>query len=202
VLTPEPGTVVGGKHRILHALGEGGMGTVYAAENLLTLKRMAIKWLHPRLIAVQEASQRLLHEARATARIRHRNVVDIYDVVLEGESVFLVMELLLGEQLSTFLAREQLTIHEVIALLLPAMRGVAAAHAAGVVHRDIKPDNILLAREAGSSDLVPTVIDFGISRVFEADGARLTRSGMTMGTPRYVSYEQRGSVFAGISVDV
>jgi eukaryotic-like serine/threonine-protein kinase len=190
VLTPEPGTIVGGKYRMLHALGEGGMGTVYAAENLLTLKRAAIKWLHPRLIAVQEASQRLLHEARATARIRHRNVVDIYDVVLEGESVFLVMELLLGEQLSTFLAREQLAVHEVIALLLPAMRGVAAAHAVGVVHRDIKPDNIFLAREAGSGELAPKVIDFGISRIFEADGTRLTRSGMTMGTPRYVSYEQ------------
>ncbi len=190
MLTPEPGTIVGEKYRILRLLGEGGMGTVYEAENTLTLKRAAIKRLHPRLVAVEEAGKRLLHEARAMARIHHRNVVDIYDVVLEASSVFLVMELLRGEQLSDWLTRESLSMHEVVALLLPAMRGVAAAHAAGVIHRDIKPDNIFLVREPGSDAITPKVIDFGISRLFEADGGRLTRSGMTMGTPRYVSYEQ------------
>jgi serine/threonine-protein kinase len=131
-----------------------------------------------------------LHEARAAARIRHRNVVDVYDVVTEGSSVFLVMELLEGEQLSVRLASHELMLPDLIRLLLPAMAGVAAAHAAHVVHRDIKPDNIFLAREDGTNEMVPKIIDFGISRVFEADGSRLTRSGMTMGTPKYVSYEQ------------
>jgi eukaryotic-like serine/threonine-protein kinase len=190
VLTPQPGTVVGQKYRILRTLGEGGMGTVYEAENALTLKHAAIKWLHPRLIEVEDAAKRLLHEARATARIRHRNVVDIYDVVAEDGSVFLVMELLEGEQLSARLASEELLLPDLIQLLLPALEGVAAAHAVHVVHRDIKPDNIFLARAHGTGEIVPKIIDFGISRVFEADGSRLTRSGMTMGTPKYVSYEQ------------
>jgi len=111
VLTPVPGTIVGQKYRILRTLGEGGMGTVYEAENSLTLKRAAIKWLHPRLLEIEEASKRLLHEARAAARIRHRNVVDVYDVVTEGSSVFLVMELLEGEQLSVRLASDELMLH-------------------------------------------------------------------------------------------
>lgn len=188
--TPTPGMIVGGKYRLLRPLGEGGMGAVYEAQNTLTLKRAAIKWMHPRVHAVPGAAKRLLYEARACARIRHRNVVDLYDVLMEGDSVFLVMELLTGEPLSRYLERVSVHVHDLVRLLLPAMRGVAAAHAAGVVHRDIKPDNIFLVHDDGSDELVPKVIDFGISLLVEPDQSRLTRSGMTMGTPRYVSYEQ------------
>lgn len=188
---PIPGMVVGGKYRILRLLGEGGMGSVFEAENTLTLKRAAIKWLHPHLHPARDASKRMLHEARATARIHHRNVVDIYDVVLDAGSVFLVMELLVGEGLTVHLERNKLLLHELIALLIPAMRGVAAAHAAGVVHRDIKPENIFLSLESDGRTLSPKVIDFGICRIFDgSEAGRLTRSGITMGTPRYVSFEQ------------
>jgi serine/threonine protein kinase len=190
-VVPELGTVLGGKYRILRILGEGGMGVVFEAENVLTLKRSAIKWLHPQLVAHEEAYSRVLHEARASARIRHHNVVDVYDVVSDGDSIFLVMELLIGEPLSALIARGGLVMDRFIALLLPAMRAVAAAHAVGVIHRDIKPENIFLVSEAGQPAAVPKVIDFGISKVIDpALGAHLTRSGVTMGTPKYVSYEQ------------
>ncbi|HVZ31628.1 MAG TPA: serine/threonine-protein kinase [Polyangiaceae bacterium] len=190
VSTPELDSIVGGKYRLVRALGAGGMGTVYEAENVLTLKRAAIKWLHPQFAGNEQAYQRVIHEARASSRIRHENVVDVYDVVHEGDSIFLVMELLIGEPLADLLAREPPALHELIALLLPAMRGLAAAHAAGVVHRDIKPENIFLAQKPGYSAPVPKIIDFGISKVFDPESANLTRSGVTMGTPKYVSYEQ------------
>jgi len=188
---PEIGSVVAGKYRLLDSLGEGGMGAVFEAEHVLTHKHAAIKWLHAGHLGHEEVLRRLLHEARASARVRHHNVVDVYDVLTEGRAVALVMELLIGEPLSTRMARGGLSFHELLQLLLPAMRGVAAAHAAGVVHRDVKPDNIFLAREAGHEGPVPKVIDFGISKVTDkgAEGGA-TRSGLTMGTPRYVSYEQ------------
>jgi serine/threonine protein kinase len=187
---PELGQIVGGKYQLLCELGRGGMATVFEAENTLTLKRAAVKWLHPQYHDEGQGLQRVIREARAASRIRHENVVDVYDVVEEGSSVYLVMELLHGELLSTLLDREDLPVHELVALLVPAMRGVLAAHAAGVVHRDIKPDNIFLARESEQERPVPKVIDFGISKVTEADPSNQTRTGVTMGTPRYASYEQ------------
>ena len=190
-MVPELGEILGGKYRILRILGEGGMGAVYEAENVLTLKRAAIKRLHAQLLAHDQGYQRVLHEARASARIRHRNVVDVYDVVSEGDAICLVMELLIGEPLSALIARGGLCLHDYVSLLLPAMEGVAAAHAVGVVHRDIKPENIFLVNEPGLPQPVPKVIDFGISKVTDpGDAPNLTRSGITMGTPRYVSYEQ------------
>ena len=188
---PTLGSTVGGKYKLLRALGEGGMGTVYEVEHVLTHKRAAIKWVHPQTGSSDSAHDRLLHEARATSRIHHRNVVDVYDVLREDDAVCLVMQLLVGEPLSELIARGPMPFTDFIALLLPAMRGVAAAHAAGVIHRDIKPDNIFLTKEPGQPEVVPKVIDFGISKVFDAASPnQLTRSGITMGTPKYVSYEQ------------
>ena len=187
---PELGAIVGGKYRLLRQLGEGGMATVFEVENTLTLKRAAIKWVHPQFADPAGGLSRLVHEARASSRVDHENVVNVYDVLEEGSSVFLVMELLEGEPLTCLLERADLPIHALIALLLSAMRGVAAAHAVGVVHRDIKPDNIFLAQTAGYDVSVAKVIDFGISKMFDPDTAHVTRSGITMGTPRYVSYEQ------------
>jgi serine/threonine-protein kinase len=187
---PACGSLVGGKYRILRSIGEGGMGAVFEAENVLTLKRAAVKWLHPRFMPRASAQERMMREARATSRIRHRNVVDLYDVVLEGSAVVLVMELLTGELLADRLRRGPTTLHELVSWLLPAMEGVAAAHAVGVVHRDIKPENIFLARETVHEEVVPKVIDFGISKTTGNDLARLTQSGMALGTPRYISFEQ------------
>jgi eukaryotic-like serine/threonine-protein kinase len=190
----EPGTELdGGKYRIVRQLGRGGMGAVYEAVNVHTRKRVAIKCLLPSLaLSSPSATERLVREAEASCRVRHPNVVDVYDIVRDGPSVFLIMEYLEGETLSAAIERGDLPLHGLVALLLPAMRAVAAAHAQGVVHRDIKPDNIFLARQTDVVEPVPKVLDFGISKL-DARGtqrAALTHAGAIMGTPMYMSYEQ------------
>jgi serine/threonine protein kinase len=190
---PPLGSIISGKYRLAQLIGEGGMGAVFAAENTVTHKRVAIKWLHPDVARRDQAAARLVREAQAAARVRHPNVVDVYDIEREGDAVFLVMEFLEGEPLTSALRRRDLRVHQMIALLLPAMRGVAEAHRQGVVHRDIKPDNIFLAREVDTRQPVPKVLDFGISKLVDprdAEQLALTRTGSAMGTPLYMSYEQ------------
>lgn len=203
--TLEPGSLLdGGKYRIVRLLGQGGMGAVFEAEHRDTQKRVAIKCLHPLHAADPAIAERLVREAQATARVRHPNVVDVYDVGQDGQTIYLVMEYLDGEPLTEALLRQDLPVHTAIALLTAAMRGVAAAHRQGVIHRDIKPDNIFLAREAESVLPVPKVLDFGISKLEGCGYQRsLTRSGLAVGTPSYMSYEQisgEGSVDARVDV--
>ncbi len=191
---PQPGDVVGGKYRVARAIGAGGMGTVFKATHEVTHKTVALKWLRPKFAAEPLALKRFIREAQASARIRHPNVVDIYDVEEQEGCVFLVLELLEGETLRSILQRATLGIGESLALLVPAMRGVAAAHAQGVVHRDIKPDNLFITKHPDHPEIrVPKVLDFGISKVAAdtplAEGT-LTATGATLGTPHYMSLEQ------------
>lgn len=195
---PRVGDLVAGKYRIEVVIGEGGMGTVFAASHALTGKRVALKWMLPELAADQGAVQRFMREAQAAGRIDHPNVVDIYDVGEHEGASFLVMEYLQGETLTAAFNRGGLEARQVIQLLLPAMRGVAAAHKTGVIHRDLKPDNIFLCRGSDGSYREPKVLDFGISKVSTSGdqqlNPRLTRTGAVMGTPYYMSPEQiRGS---------
>lgn len=184
---PTPGCTIGGKFRVISQIGRGGMGVVVAAENLLTGKLVAIKWV-PR--SGDENDARFLREARVAASVRHPNVVDVYDVVQDGDNVFMVMELLEGEPLTAVLRRGDTPAYELIGLIIEAMRGVAAAHRKQVIHRDIKPDNIFLARVPDRSLLMPKVVDFGISKIEDPNAQRLTQSNTPMGTPLYMSYEQ------------
>jgi serine/threonine protein kinase len=205
---PRVGDVVAGKYRIEEVIGEGGMGAVFAATHALTSKRVALKWMLPELAADQGAVQRFMREAQAAGRIDHPNVVDVYDVGEHEGSIFLVMEYLQGETLTAAFRRGGLDARQVIQLLLPAMRGVSAAHAMGVVHRDLKPDNIFLSRGADGSYREPKVLDFGISKVSSIGDSqqinpRLTRTGAVMGTPYYMSPEQiRGSAEVDQRTDV
>lgn len=190
-LSPQSGQLVGGKYRMIRALGHGAMGVVYEAQHMATGKRVAIKWLHPHVMESRSAVERLVREAQASARVRHTNVVDVYDVEREGDTLFLVMEYLEGEPLSSLLERGGVPRHEVIALIVQAMRGVAEAHRQGIVHRDIKPDNIFLAYESDQPLPVPKVLDFGISKLdVPSGGLSLTQTGSTLGTPLYMSFEQ------------
>jgi serine/threonine protein kinase len=182
--------LIGGKYRLKQVLGQGGMGSVFAAENTLSGKQVAIKCMHRRIAQTPEASQRFLREARASALIRHPNVVDVYDVLAEDETFYLVMELLEGEPLSALLTRETTTLPLLIKVLLGAMRGVAAAHRQGVIHRDIKPENIFLAREGYDQEPVAKVLDFGISKLQGVDDVALTAPGAALGTVSYMSTEQ------------
>jgi eukaryotic-like serine/threonine-protein kinase len=188
---PDAGAVLAQRYRVLRRIGEGGMGVVVEAENTVTGKRVAIKWMHPQVATTPGAVERFMREARASARVRHPNVVDVYDVVQEPSGVFMVMELLEGESLAMLIDRGGVPAHAVIALLIEAMRGVSAAHRQGVIHRDIKPDNIFLAKEADRATAVPKVLDFGISKLTGANEAiNLTATGAAIGTPLYMSYEQ------------
>jgi serine/threonine protein kinase len=188
---PTIGDEIAGKYRVESVLGQGGMGAVFAARNILTGKRVAIKWLLPEH-AASTSRERLLREAQIAASIEHPNVVDIYDVGEHQGGLFLVMEYLRGRNLADVLAeRGRLDPEELIAVLVPAMRGVHAAHMAGVVHRDLKPENIILSESDGL--IVPKVVDFGVSKAVGISGvpnSSLTRTGALVGTPHFMALEQ------------
>ena len=186
----QPGTLIGGKYRLDRLLGQGGMGSVFAAENMLTGKRVAIKCMNAEIATNAEASNRFLREAKASARIRHPNVVDVYDVLQVDGSFYLIMELLEGESLAEFLTREAIPLPRLLKLLLGAMRGVVAAHREGVIHRDVKPENIFLAREGDDAQVVPKVLDFGISKIQDTQEIALTAPGSALGTVLYMATEQ------------
>jgi eukaryotic-like serine/threonine-protein kinase len=188
---PVVGTEIAGKYRVEGVLGQGGMGAVYVARNVMTGKRVAIKWLLPEH-AASNTRDRLLREAQIASSIDHPNVVDIYDVGEHQGGLFLVMEYLRGKPLSDLLAeRGRMDPDELISTLVPAMRGVHAAHMAGVIHRDLKPENIILSESDG--EIVPKVVDFGVSKMIGASSvpnASLTRTGALVGTPHYMALEQ------------
>jgi len=187
---PQPGQLVGGKYRMLRELGRGAMGAVFEAEHVATGKHVAVKWLHPHVMESKSAVERLVREAQASARVRHSNVVDVYDVERDGDALFLVMEYLEGEPFSTLLDRGGAPFHKVLELIVQAMRGVAEAHRQGVVHRDIKPDNIFLSYQNDRPEPIAKVLDFGISKLDQPGGLSLTQTGSALGTPLYMSYEQ------------
>ncbi len=189
---PQPGDTIAGHYQIESMLGRGGMGAVFAARNLRTQRAVALKWMLPQAASSPDAVARFLAEARATARIEHPNVVHIYDFGEEGGSPYLVMERLRGESLRERLDRMgKLGPAETIEVLVPAMRGVAEAHREGIIHRDIKPDNIFLCQGKDGTPRPPKVVDFGISKLYAGDAnSNLTGTGMMMGTPSYMSPEQ------------
>lgn len=166
------------------------MGVVYEVLHQDLGKRAALKTLHSRGSVSDEVRERFLREGQAAARIRHPNVADVYDVSLDGSTPFLVMELLEGHDLSHHLAGgRQLSLQQTADWIIPVVAAVGAAHAHGLVHRDLKPGNVFLAN-VGSS-LVPKVLDFGISKVVDAKpGSTLTKTGAFLGTPHYMSPEQ------------
>lgn len=188
---PARGEEIGGKYRVEKVIGQGGMGAVFAARNVLTNKRVAIKWLWPEH-AGSVNRDRLLREAQLAGSIEHPNIVDIYDVGEHHGGLFLVMEYLPGRPLSELMTdRGRLDPHELIPLLVPAMRGVHAAHLAGVIHRDLKPENIILSEH--ETVIIPKVVDFGVSKVTPLSAipdASLTRAGALVGTPHYMALEQ------------
>ena len=193
----EPGAVVAGRYRLEQELGEGGMGVVWAATHSVTRRRVALKFLKDR---DADASRRraFVREARAACAVSHAGILPVHDVIEsdDGEPA-LVMDLLNGEPLSARLAQKgKLGLGETADVLLPVLAAVGAAHAAGVVHRDLKPDNIFLS-EGGVR-----ILDFGLAKstLIDAGTARSigNQSGEIVGTPRYMSPEQ---AFAEKDVD-
>jgi serine/threonine-protein kinase len=177
---------VGDVYDVDAELGRGGMAIVYRATDLRLRRRVAVKVLPPELAFRDDVRRRFLREAETAAQLTHPNIVPIYSVDERGGIVYIVMALVEGESLAARLARApRLEIDETRRILRDVADALACAHAHGVIHRDIKPDNILLERESGR----PVVTDFGIARAAEAD-SRLTVTGVAVGTPAYMSPEQ------------
>ena len=185
--------VIAGKYRLVRLLGTGGMGTVHEAVNTWTGRRVALKQLRSTVSSDPSAAQRFMREARSASRIAHPNVVDILDLGQDPGTgaLFMVQELLVGATLRQRLAeRGALPIDEAVQLLLPALSALAFAHAARLVHRDLKPDNIYLARDANGRE-VTKLIDFGLSKQFsDHSDLSITEHGRQLGTPFYMSPEQ------------
>jgi tetratricopeptide (TPR) repeat protein len=197
-----PGARVG-RYRILEPVGRGGMGDVYAAYHPDLDRRIALKVVAAAGVATGERRQRLLREARAIARLSHPNVVTVHDAGTIGERVFIVMEFIDGVTLEAWLRAAPRGWQEVLEVFIAAGRGLVAAHAAGVIHRDYKPQNVMIAKDGSVR-----VMDFGLARLgMETDppeassdpGAAIpetvTKTGAVLGTPAYMAPEQfRGEV--------
>ncbi|HWB76300.1 MAG TPA: serine/threonine-protein kinase [Nannocystaceae bacterium] len=186
-----------GRYALLSRLGEGGMGAVYTAYDEQLDRRIAIKLLHDRHDG-NETRARLMREAQALAKLSHPNVVVIYEVGEHKGRVFLAMELVKGRTLGAWVRARAPSWREILAAYLQAGRGLAAAHAAGLVHRDFKPDNAMIDDDAVGR---VRVLDFGLARSEQGGEApsrapatsvpaRLTSTGAVMGTPAYMAPEQ------------
>ena len=192
----EIGQVISSKYKLLRLLGDGGMGSVYEAEHLRLGTHVAIKVLHSDLARRAGLIDRFLQEARVSAQIRSPHVVQVTDVESTDDGVaYLVMELLQGEPLSNLEKRDRtLPVPTACEYTLQILQALEAAHSLGVVHRDLKPDNVFVTFEGGKP--VIKLIDFGIAKLKRAEGAaaaghkNLTVAGMMMGTPEYMAPEQ------------
>ncbi len=175
-----------GEYRILQVLGSGGMGVVFRAEDPRLKRQVALKAMKPAIASNGDAKSRFVREAQFTAALEHDNIVHIYQVGEDRGVPFIAMQFLHGESLKARLERiGRLPQPEVIRIGKEIAAGLAAAHKRGLIHRDIKPDNIWLEAE---TDRVK-ILDFGLVRAAD-DDAGLTQSGMVMGTPRYMAPEQ------------
>jgi eukaryotic-like serine/threonine-protein kinase len=194
------GDLVGSKYRLVSRLGQGGMGEVWSAQHAQTGREFAIKFLHAFVAqGNDDARHRFLQEARASARVNHPNIIDIFDVgETEDGTLYLVMELLDGLSLGdAFRTDPPLTARELLVLMSGATLALGAAHAAGIVHRDVKPLNIYLHRDRASGLVRPKVLDFGVSKVaLGADDGVATQVGSLLGSPRYMAPEQAVSAAA------
>jgi serine/threonine-protein kinase len=199
----EVGQVIDGKYKLLRLLGDGGMGSVYEAEHLGLGVRVAMKVLHAELSRKAGLNERFVQEARVSAQIKSPHVVQVTDVDRTPEGVaYLVMELLQGEPLSNVVRRERkLSVGTAAEYTNQILQALEAAHALGVIHRDLKPDNVFVTFQGGKPVL--KLIDFGIAKLKRADmqGAtkNLTVAGMLMGTPEYMAPEQ---AYSADKVDV
>ena len=183
--------LVGGKYRLGKLLGEGGMGSVYEAEHTGLGTTVALKLLNEVFAADPSALTRFRREARAAAAVRHPNIVAVTDAGTDSDGVpFIAMELVSGESLSALLRRERvLSTKDTVVLTQQLLAGLAAAHAKGVIHRDLKPGNVLVETHADGSRQLK-ILDFGVSKFFRDVAHNVTATGAVVGTPRFMSPEQ------------
>lgn len=182
------GKVIKGRYRVLEKLGQGGMGAVYLAEQIAVSRKVALKLLHPDYARDEEFVKRFRQEAKLAASLNHRNVITVFDFdQADDGSLYIVMEYINGRSLSEFIQNGPMDLRRALDLGIQIGEGLGAAHRCGVIHRDIKPDNIMVVE--GGEEI--KLMDFGIARLRDTDvTTRLTRAGMIMGTPVYMAPEQ------------
>ncbi|GEJ57468.1 serine/threonine-protein kinase [Anaeromyxobacter diazotrophicus] len=176
------------RYELLEQVGSGGMAVVYRGRDTSLDREVAVKLLHPHLAARAESRARFSREARAVARLKHPNIVEIYDYAGDAAvESYLVTEFVHGRTLRAFADEEQLELPEVGALLARALAGALVhAHAAGVIHRDLKPENVLVLEQGGKRAL--KLVDFGIARIVASD-ERMTMTGALVGSPNHMAPE-------------
>lgn len=185
---PLLGKVIAGRYRLESLLGEGGMGVVYRARHVLIDRVVALKLIRPDLRGETHLRAWMVREARAANRVDHAHIVDIHDVgeTDDGE-LYLVMELLIGDSLSSQIAKGPMPVTRAVDILEQMTAALARAHDLGVVHRDLKSDNIMLTARGGRKDFVK-ILDFGLAALTR--DPRLAPKGAVFGTPEYMSPEQ------------
>jgi serine/threonine-protein kinase len=199
--TAEPDWIgaVLGSYRVVELIGRGGMGHVFRAEHVRLGREVALKLLRSDYSQRRDAVARFFQEARTVNRVRHRNIVDVTDFVeLEDGTTFIIMELLRGQSLGRW-AAPGVEVARALAVLIQICDGLSAAHDVGVVHRDLKPDNIIVERTLDGAELVK-LLDFGVAKLVnreDEDVGVQTAAGSVIGTPAYMSPEQAG----GMAVD-
>jgi serine/threonine protein kinase len=188
-----------GTYRLLELLGKGGMGYVYRAEHVKLGREVALKLLRADYARRRDAVNRFFQEAKTVNRVRHRNIVDVTDFIeLPDGTTFIIMELLQGRSLGKW-ARSGIDLPRALAVLVQICDGLGAAHAVGVIHRDLKPDNVVVTPTSDGGELVK-LLDFGVAKLVNRDDEDVgfqTAAGSVIGTPAYMSPEQAG----GMAID-
>lgn len=185
------GSIVADRYHILKKLGEGGMGTVYLAEHVKMGRKSALKVMNPGMNTDPDAIARFNREASNASRLSHPNICGIYDF---GETpdgmIYLAMEFIEGSSLTSLIEKAgQLPAPRAASIVHQTADALQVAHDAGIVHRDLKPDNIMVSKNRDGTDLVK-VVDFGIAKASSSDAQKVTKTGMVVGTPEYMSPEQ------------
>ena len=195
-----------GSYRLVELLGRGGMGFVYKAEHVKLGRTVALKLLRADYARRRDSVARFFQEARTVNRVRHRNIVDVTDFVelQDGDgTTFIIMEMLEGKSLGRWV-KAGYTIPRALALLVQICDGLAAAHAVGVIHRDLKPDNVIVVPTGDGAELVK-LLDFGVAKLLNRDDEDVgleTQAGSVIGTPAYMSPEQAGGTTVDVRSDI
>jgi serine/threonine protein kinase/Tfp pilus assembly protein PilF len=178
------GSTFAGRYQVIEELGKGGMGKVYKVLDKEIKEKVALKLLKPEIGSDEKIVERFRNELKSARKISHRNVCRMYDLSKEKETHYITMEYVSGEDLNSLISRiGKLTVGKAVLIAIQVGEGLAEAHRLGVVHRDLKPRNIMIDREGNAR-----IMDFGIAQSFKAEG--ITDTGLLVGTPKYMSPEQ------------
>lgn len=185
------GAIIADRYNVIKKLGEGGMGTVYLAEHVKMGRKSAIKVMNPGMVSDADAISRFNREAANASRINHPNVAAVYDFGETSDGlIYLAMEFIEGPALTKVIEENgSLPPERAAEITRQAAEALSVAHDMGIVHRDLKPDNIMLAKGRDGSDIVK-VVDFGIAKAADAENQKVTKTGLVVGTPEYMSPEQ------------